>query len=162
MAELDPSAFEGTYNHPSTGSFKTTGLAQILAATMRQFVTDIKDSFASNHKQVTATVGASPGDTITLNFSTRQTITFVGSGSFASARLVAMSNDSAAVKFDLAVQITNVAGTLDFGSGSVFKSNSSDFTAASQIFTPSDTGYILITGTKVGSNWWLEFKYGFA
>lgn len=162
MAEYDPTTFEGTYNHPSTGSFKTTGLRQILAATMRQFTTDIKDSFQSNHKQVSVAVGASPGDTITLNFSNRQNVVFVGSGSFASARLISMSNDSAGIKFDLAIQITNMAATLDFGSGSVFKSNHADWNAGSQLFSPSEIGLILITGTKVGSNWWLEFKYGFA
>lgn len=162
MAELDPNTFEGTYNNPTTGSFKTTGLRQILAATMRQFVTDIKDSFASNHKQVTATVGASPGDTITLDFSTRQKVTFVGSGSFASSRLIALANDSAAVNFKFAFEITDVAATLDFGSGSVFKSTSNDFDPSTQIFTFSSTGLILITGTKVGSNWWLTVEGPFA
>lgn len=161
MAEYDPSTFEGVYNHPSTGSFKTTGLRQILAATLRQFVTDLKDSFQSNLKQVTVTVGASPGDTITLNFSNRQDVIFIGSGSFASARLIALSNDSVANRFKLAIEITDVAATLDFGSGS-FKSDHNDFIPSTQVFSFSFTGFIMIIGTKVGSNWWLEVKGPFA
>jgi hypothetical protein len=159
MAELDPVAFEGKYNHASTGLFKDNTSNDIEEDDMRALVTDVKDSFAANFKVITPSTA---GGTITLDFSNRQLAVFVGSASFASAKAVAMSNDSAAVKFDLAIQITNVAATLDFGSGSVFKSNHNDFTPGTQVFAPSDTGYILITGTKVGSNWWLEFKYGFA
>lgn len=159
MAEYDPTTFEGVYNNASTGSFKTTGLRQILAATMRQFTTDIKDSFASKTKAVSVTT---TGGTLTLDFSGRQQAVFTGTASFAAAKDVALANDSSAIKFDLAIEITNVAATLDFGSGSVFKSNHADFDPSSQVFTPSDIGLIMITGTKVGSNWWLEFKYGFA
>ena len=158
MAEYDPTTFEGVYNNASTGSFKTTGLQAILAATMRQFVTDIKDSFSSNHKQVTVVTTSD----LTLDFSNRQKITFVGSASFSAAKTVTLANDSAAQRFYLAVQITGTP-TLDFGSGSVFKSNHNDFVASTQIFSfTGGDGFYLFTGTKVGSNWWLTVEGPFA
>lgn len=133
--------------------------------TLRVAGDKINDNFIEAYagKLVAASVDTS-GGTLTLNFSADLCGfgVFSGSASFAAAKAVALSNDTNALKFELGVQITNVAATLDFGSGSVFKSNSSDFTPGTQVFTPSDTGFILITGTKVGSNWWLEFKYGFA
>lgn len=158
MAELDPIAFEGKYNHATTGLFKDNSTQDIEEDDMRALVEDISDSFQSNLKVITPSTA---GATITLDFSTRQQAVFVGSASFATAKAIALANDSAAVKFDLAVQITDTAATMDFGASTVFKSNHNDWTPGTQLFSPSQTGFILITGTKVGSNWWLIFEYGF-
>ena len=155
MAELDPITFKGTY----ATTFADNSTQEIEAVDLRTFTDDIADSFQPNHKQSTSSTA---GSTITLDFSNRREVTFVGSASFSTAKSVATANDSIAQRFYFSIQITGTP-TLDFGSGSVFKSNNNDFVASTQVlsFTGGD-GFYLITGTKVGSNWWLTVEGPFA
>ena len=97
------------------------------------------------------------GATITLNFSNNGTATFFGSASFATPKTIAHSNDTNAVKYVFAFQITNVAAKLTFPAAYIMSDVRWEGSNP-QEWEPAEVGKYKATAIYDGTNWWLDIS----
>lgn len=96
--------------------------------------------------QVTATT---TGGTITLDMNSQIQRMFLGSASFATSKIIAFSNTTNSLVFNFQFEITNIAGTLTFPSGTTM----ADSHYASLVWTATTIGKYEMGGSFDGANW---------
>lgn len=96
------------------------------------------------------------GGTITLNFASEEQRIFVGSASFATAKAVALSNDSIARRLDFIFTITNVNAVLTFPAA--FVMNDVRWNTSSQEWEPDQTGTFKASAIFDGTNWIMDIS----
>lgn len=116
----------------------------------------------SGSSDVTTGSVVTTGGTITLPLSNVSVGLWRGQNSFATAKAISLTDDSNGALFEFTFEITNVAATLDFGSGSVFQSTDTRFNTGTQVLTLTAIGTYTVVGRMIGSNWWLEVVPGTA
>lgn len=154
MAQYTRIQFETLYGTAGT-SFpdNTTGL--ITENTVRTFGDDIADSFVNKSTDYTPILVDTTGATITLNFSNNASAIFRGSASFATAKAVARSNDTNAVRFEFAFEITDVAAILTFTG---YKMSDVRWNATIDQWEPAETGKYKSVATYDGTDWLLDIS----
>lgn len=157
MTQLSRSAIVTKYNDASTGLFKAGQNRGIGSDKLRTEVEDLADSVVMKSTDFAPISVDTSGATITLNFNNNGTATFFGSASFATAKAIAHSNDSNAVKYDFTFQITDVAAKLTFPAGYIMSDIRWE-AANPQEWEPAETGKYKATATYDGTNWWLEIS----
>lgn len=100
-----------------------------------------------NPRKTVSTAGA----TITLDLDGMPKAVFVGSASFATAKVLAVSNPTNAIELTFLYQITDLAGTLDLSS---FITN--DALVSSGIWTAFDIGRFRLKAFFDGTVWWID------
>lgn len=124
--------------------------------TVKTTVQAIANLAPGSSNEITSGTITTSGGTLTLDFASLPFGIWRGLTSFATAKAVVLDNTSTAVLFDFTFEITNVAGTLDFGSGSTFQSLDSRFNASNQVLTLTSIGTYTVTGRLIGTSWWLD------
>lgn len=157
MTLLSRSAIITKFNDAATGLFKAGQTRGIGSDDQRVLTEDISDSFVNKATDFTPVSVSTAGATITLNFSNNGIATFFGSASFATAKAIAHSNDSNAVKYDFTFNITNTNAKLTFPAGYIMSDVRWEQTNP-QEWEPAETGKYKATATYDGTNWWLEIS----
>lgn len=145
--------FIAKYTDASTGLFKAGQSRGIGSDDMRAFTEDITTltdiPVAGN--LINSSVVTS-GSTITLNFAGTADRIFYGDASFATAKTLALSNATNAVRLTFLFEITNIAGTLELPANFMCV----DARMVGQVFTPFDTGRYKMRADFDGTNWWVD------
>jgi hypothetical protein len=92
------------------------------------------------------------GGTITLDMNSQQQRMHVGSASFSSAKIIAMSNATNALQFQFIFEVTNVAAVLTVPSDWLM--SSANFNGTD--WTPPGTGRYVFGGMFDGTNWYVN------
>ena len=136
----------------------TTGL--ISEEDMRNFATDISDTFLNTRDGIVASVSTT-GGTITLAFNYQNERVFVGSASFATPKTIALSETdvsgtqvAARIEFDFT--ITNVAAVLT--TPSTFRSSDIRWDGTGKTVTFGETGAYKIIATWDGTIWRMDIS----
>src|SRR5690606_24156103 len=90
--------------------------------------------------------------TITLDFESMKEWLFYATPSFATAKTIAVSNATNAIRLTLLFEITNTSGTLELPSNFMCV----DARMVGQVFTPFDTGRYKMRADFDGTNWWVD------
>lgn len=154
MAQLSKSAFLAKW----LTIFADNVTRDISEEDMRDFRQDIADSFWNKDDDALTSVQTAQADTsgatITLDFDSGSDYVFVGSASFATAKTIALDNDTNALRLVFLFQITNVAATLTFPSS--FTMSDALWNSSSQVWTALDTGKFKARAEFDGTNWHME------
>lgn len=150
--------FISKYNHASNGVFKAGQTNGISSEDMRELVTDITSLTDIPITAASANLNTDSADTtgatITLDFDSGSDYIFVGSASFATAKTIALSNDTNALRFAFHFQITNVAAVLEFPSS--FTMSDARWNDSDHEWTSLDIGKFKAKAEFDGSDWNLE------
>lgn len=156
MSQYNRAQWEALYGTSGT-EFPDNTTGDITESIMRTFGKNAGDTFVMKSTDFAPISVSTSSGTITLNFNNNGTATFFGSASFATAKAIAHSNDSNAVKYDFTFQITDVAAKLTFPAGYVMSDVRWEQTNP-QEWEPAETGKYKATATYDGTNWWLEIS----
>lgn len=149
MADLDKDTFVGTYASVSTGVFKDNTTNDIIPEDMRDFTTDLGDSFTQT-KYNTPSIG---GSTYTLNFGSRQRGLFI-LATRSAATVVALAADTNAKECEFVLTIGDVAATYEFPAA--FQMSDVRWDSGTNIITFTETGKYLGRAIYDGANWIME------
>jgi hypothetical protein len=152
MAERTKAQFKALYGSSGT-IFPDNTTGEISEEDMRNFGEDIADSFISKstdglNRKTISTASA----TITLDFESKKEWLFYATPSFATAKTIAVSNATNAIRFTLLFEITNTNGTLTLPSNFMCV----DARMVGQVFTPLDIGRYKMRADFDGTNWWVD------
>lgn len=147
MAQLSKAAFLSKWDT----LFADNSTRQISEADMRDFRQDIADSFSLVGGAITASTA---GGTITLDFNGLPDVLFVGSASFATAKDIALANNSNALFMSFVFNVTNVAAVLTFPNE--FVADDIRWDAGSQEWTPDQIGLFRLDAIFNGVDWMIE------
>lgn len=150
MATRLKTNFSGFYNNGATGLFKTNTTKDIGSDDARSLVTDLIDSFW----QTSVTNPAIVAGGVEFNFQGCEKGLFVINTNLATATEVTLTNTSLAREFIFVVNITNVAGTLEFDSSFIM----SDVRWDGTIWTSTEAGKFKGQAWYDGGNWILEIS----
>jgi len=149
MADLDKDTFVGTYASVSVGVFKDNTTNDIVPENMRDFTTDLGDSFTQTKYDAPA-IG---GSTYTLNFGNRQRGLFI-LASRSAATIIALSASTNAKEFDFVFTIGDIAATYAFPASFIMSDVRWD--SGTNIITFTETGKYKGRAIYDGANWILE------
>jgi hypothetical protein len=102
------------------------------------------------------------GATITLDMTDLKQRMFVGSASFATAKAMALSNNSNALVFQFAFQISNVAATLTWPAGFTMQSDDTRWNSGTRVWTAAAIGKYEASATYDGTEWKLKISAPFS
>jgi hypothetical protein len=142
----------------STFADNTTG--DISAEDIRDFAEDIADSFPADADGMVLSVSTSTG-TITLNFDSTVERVFVGNATFATAKDIALINDTYASIFEFVFEITNVAAELEFPTEFVMNDVRWEVSVA-KTWTPDAVGKYKAKAVWDGTDWLLDISQPYA
>jgi hypothetical protein len=101
---------------------------------------------------LTSNSASTAGGTITLDMNSEKQRMFYGSATFASAKIMALSNTTNALVFNFTFEVTNVAAVLTLPGDWLMSSVDSDGTE----WTPPSIGKYEIGGSWNGTNWYVK------
>jgi hypothetical protein len=111
-------------------------------------------------QSLTSSSASTASGTISLSFLSAYTDyvqkIFVGSASFASAKVIDFIDDTNALSFDFHFEVSNVAGTVELPANCLM--SDVNFNTTTQIWTPPSTGQYEMSGTYDGTNWKIKIS----
>lgn len=153
MAQLSKAAFLAKY----AALFLDNSTRQISESRMREFRQDIADSFKLSGGVVTAdTTGA----TITLDLGGLDTVMFIGTASFATAKGVVLANSSAGLYIEFVFTITNVAAVITMPNEFLGDTSDPRWNSGDKTITFDYPGRYKIWAEWDGTNWNMDISKG--